>query len=127
MPVFVFLVAQGTLLLLVLVERGWDLVRALVQNLQLGVLLTVLALFWAVRLKTSGAVLVASLLSVVLLSPWVFFSPVVAAFGSEVPRLLGIPMPYVKWMWNVAVLTIAIVILWQYARRRLRRPEVMLA
>ena len=126
-PVCVFLVVQGTVLLLVLVDSGWDRVRALVQNLEVGLLLTALTLFWAVRLKTSGAVMVASLVSVTLLSRWVFYSPVIGPYGSEVPRLFGVPMPIVSWMWNVAVLAVAIVILGQYARQRLRRPEVMLA
>ncbi len=126
-PVCGFLILQGSLLLILLVDPGWDLVRALVQNLETSVLLTVLTLFWAVRLKSSGAVAVASLISIALLSKWVFYSPAIGFFSADVPRVVGVPMPIAAWIWNAAVLAAAIFILLQYARRRLRRPEVMLA
>lgn len=126
-PVSAFLTVQGWLLLVLMVEPGWDLARALFQNGAIAVLLAALTLFWAVRLTTAGAVFGASLVSVGVLSRWVFYSPILGSFSPDVGRLAGVPVPILAWIWNAGALLAASVILLQYARRRLRRPEVMLA
>ena len=125
-PVCGFFVLQSAFVLL-LVADGWELARALYQATALAALLGALTLFWAVRLKTSGAVLVASLASVALLSPWIFFSPVTALAVGAPEVFLGVPLPTLGWCWKAAVQTGAAVILFLYARQRLRRPETMLA
>ncbi len=125
-PVCGALIVQGWVLLILLADPGWDRVRGLIQSAEIGLLLAALTLFWAVRLTTSGAVLVGSLLSVGVLSRWIFYSPVIDSYGPDVARLAGVPVPILAWVWNAAVLAAATVILLQYARRRLRRPEVML-
>ena len=101
--------------------------RALYQSAVLAVLLAVVTLFWAVRLETSGAVLVASLVTAAVLSPWIFFSPVTRLPLGAPPEVFGIPMPVLAWCWKAAVETLAAAIFFLYARERLRRPESMLA
>ena len=90
-----------------------------------------IVLFWAVRVRSSGAVLVGSLLTAALLSPWLFhnpFPPRLVAFGEAAPidTLRGIPVVVLEWLWTLAVLAAAAVILFLYARQRLQRPESML-
>ncbi len=132
-PVGVFLVLQGwiTTGLAVLAEPGTStasaggLVRAMVHNVELAVLLVCVTLFWAGRLKGSGAVLLGSAVTVVALSRWINLSPFFFTGGLD--NLLGIPRPLLAWFWNFLVLALASVIFYLYARERLRRPEAMLA
>ncbi len=125
-PICLFLAVQGWIVLL-LAADGWDLVRALYQCTVTAALIGALALFWAVRLKTSGAVLVASAVSVGLLTPWVFYSPTMPFVEGAPFDLLGVPLEVLAWAWKATVQTLAVVILFLYARTRLRRPESMLA
>ncbi len=125
-PICVFMTVQGWIVL-ALIASGWDLLRALYQCTVTAALLGALTLFWAVRLKTSGAVLVASVVTVGLLNSWIFYSPA-AAFVEGAPlEFLGIRLEMFAWGWKAAVQTLAAVILFLYARERLRRPESMLA
>ncbi len=73
-PVWAVMTVQGWIVL-ALIAGGWDLLRALYQCTVTSTLLAALVLFWAVRLKTSGAVLAASAVTVGLLTPWIFYSP----------------------------------------------------
>ncbi len=125
-PICWFLTVQGWLVLL-LAADGWNLVRALYQCTVTAALVGVLALFWAVRLKTSGAVLVASAVSIGLLTPWVFYSPAMPFVEGASLEFLGVPLDVLAWIWKATVQTLAVVILFLYARTRLRRPESMLA
>lgn len=125
-PICLFMTVQGWIVL-ALAADGWDLLRALYQCTATAVLLAALSLFWAVRLKTSGAVLVASAVSVGLLSPWIFYSPATPFVEGAPLELLGFRLDVLGWAWKAAVETLAAVILFLYARTRLRRPESMLA
>ena len=125
-PVCVFFTVQGWIVLL-LAADGWELIRALYQATATAALLGALILFWATRLATSGAVLVASLITVGLLSPWIFFSPTARSTLGMPPELWGIPLLILSWSWKAAVETLAAVILFLYARERLRRPAILLA
>lgn len=125
-PICVFFMVQGSIVLF-LAADGWELVRALYQSTVLAVFLGAITLFWAVRLKTSGAVFVASVATVALLSSWIFFSPVTRLAVGAPPELLGVPLPTLGWFWKAAVETLAALIFFLYARQRLRRPESMLA
>ncbi len=125
-PVSCFMVLQSWLVLL-LAARGWDLVRALFQSAVLSALLTGVVLFWAVRLKTSGAVLVASAITAGLLTPWIFFSPAIQVVIGLPEDFFGVPMPVIVWMWKATIQALAAMIFFLYARERLRRPEAMLA
>ncbi len=124
-PVCLFMMVQSWVVLLFAAE-GWELVRALCQSTVLSVLLGAITLFWAVRLSTSGAVVVASLVTVALLTPWVFFSPTTRPVLGAAEGFLGIPLPVLSWCWKEAVQSLAAVIFFLYARQRLRRPEAML-
>ena len=124
-PVYLFMMVQSWIVL-GLAASGWEMVRAMIQSTVLSALLGMITLFWAVRLKTAGAVLVASAATAALLTPWIFFSPATRmVFGPEV--FWGIPLPVLSWCWKAAVQTLAAVIFFLYARERLRRPEAMLA
>lgn len=120
-----FLLLQGWLAL-VLSSGGWDLVRALVQSAELVAFLVALTLFWAVRLPSGGAVLAASGLSVALLSRWVLSSPAIDLAVPETRLWLGFSPALLAWGGNVLVVALAAILLYQYARQRLRRPESML-
>ncbi len=125
-PICTFLTAQGWIVLL-LAADGWDLLRALYQCTATAALLGALTLFWAVRLKTSGAVLVASVVTVGLLVPWIFYSPATPFVEGAPLEFLGVRLDLLGWAWKAAVQTLAAVLLFLYARTRLRRPESMLA
>lgn len=127
LPVCLCLVVQGWSILILALEDSGDLLRALIQSLAVALLLGVLALFWAVRLRSSGAVLVASLATTLLLSKWIFYNPMIDKSGGPPERLLGVAVPVLDWMWNILVLILATWILFQYARERLRRPETLIA
>ena len=125
-PICLFMTVQGWIVLL-LATDGWELLRALYQSTATVALLGALTLFWAVRLKTSGAVLVASVVTVGLLSPWIFYSPSTPFVEGTPQEFLGIRLDMLAWSWKAAVQTFAAVIFFLYARTRLKRPESMLA
>ncbi len=125
-PIVAFLTVQGWIVLLLATE-GWDLLRALYQCAVTAAMLGALTLFWATRLKTSGAVLVASVVSVGLLTTWIFYSPATPFIEGNPLEFLGFRLYVLAWGWKAAVQTLAAVILFLYARTRLRRPESMLA
>lgn len=124
-PVCAFMMMQSWIVL-VFVTEGWELARALVQSTVLCLLVGALALFWAVRLATSGAVVVASLTTVALMSPWIFFSPATRVAIGVAEDVWGIPLAVLAWCWKVAVGALAAAIFFLYARERLRRPETLL-
>jgi len=125
-PVCSLMLLQSWIVLAFLSE-GWELVRAVLQASVLAFFLSALALFWASRLTTSGAVLVASLVSVALMSPWIFVDPDTVPPIGGTDSLFGISLPNLAWGWRAFVLALATAILYLYARQRLRRPEAMLA
>jgi hypothetical protein len=121
---------QGWLLMIItwLREgRSFPLVSCLAQVAVVSAFLGALALFWAVRLKTAGGVWLASIATAAALQRWFFHNPVPdrhfgihAAFFPREEALLD-------WTVSVAVLGSATLLLYFYARRRLRRPETMIA
>ena len=125
-PICLFLTLQGWLVL-ALAADGWELVRAFYQCAVTAALLGALTLFWATRLKTSGAVLVASVVSVGLLTTWIFYSPATPFIEGTPLEFLGVSLYVLSWGWKALVETLAAVILFLYARTRLERPETMLA
>jgi len=121
---------QGSLLMTVdwLYESaGFPLLSVLVQVAVVSLFLGAAALFWAVRLKSGGAVWLASTATVLALGRWFFFDPIpdrhFAAYGALLPGLEG----SLAWLGSVGALGAATVILFLYARRRLRRPETMIS
>lgn len=125
-PICALLALQGAVVLLLTLEHRGDLLRSLAQTLLVTTFLGVLVLFWAVRLPSSGAVLAASAISLLLASRWLFYDPTLDRTGPRAVSFLGVPVPLLEWWWNALVLAFAIVILFAYARLRLRRPETLL-
>ncbi len=128
-PVCAFFFGQGWLALmpgwlLLGADRGWDLTRALIQSLVISLVLGIVTLFWAVRLKTAGAVFMASLITTFVLLPWILESPFLR--WSSGRMLAGIPAGVFFWLWSMTILILTATILYFYARERLRRPETML-
>jgi hypothetical protein len=124
------LAAQGwtlTLLDWLYEGRSFPLLAPLAQITLALFLLGALALFWAVRLKTAGAVWLASMITLVALRPWFFRNPIPDRYfsksgGAWLPGLDDA----LPWLGSLAVLATAATLFSLYARRRLRRPESML-
>jgi hypothetical protein len=106
-------------------DRGFPLLAPLAQITVVIFLLGSLALFWAVRLKTAGAVWLASMITLVVLRPWFFRNPIPTVFSRFGAWLPGLDEA-LPWLGSLAVLTTAATLFSLYARRRLRRPESML-
>jgi len=106
-------------------DRGFPLLASLAQITAVIYLLGAMALFWAVRLKTAGAVWLASMISLAVLRPWFFRNPVPSVFSRFGAWLPGADET-LPWLGSLAVLTTAATLFSLYARRRLRRPESML-
>jgi hypothetical protein len=108
-------------------NAGFPLLSVLLQVAVLSLLLGATALFWAVRLKSGGAVWLASMGTVLALGRWFFFNPIPdrhhAVYGPLLPGL----EESLSWLGSAAVLCAAAAILFLYARRRLRRPETMIS
>lgn len=124
------MVAQSLLLLLPLWLLGrsvFPLWTVLLQVLAVNALLAAVVLFWAVRLRTAGAVWGASIVTLLLLGPWLFYNPVPAdPAWSEGGWYLPSAEESVDWLLSFSVLAAAAVLFFLYARRRLRRPETLL-
>ncbi len=108
-------------------ERWFPILSCLTQVLVVSAFLGALALFWAVRLRTAGGVWLASIVTTIALNRWFFHNPVpdrhFGVRGSLLPREKAL----IDWIVSVAVLGAATVLLYFYARRRLRRPETMIS
>lgn len=121
---------QGwTLILLTWVKEGrwFPILSCLTQVTVVSVFLGALALFWAVRLKTAGGVWLASIATTVALRKWFFHNPVPDRHFGVRGGLLPVEEPLGEWIVSVAVLGAATALLYFYARRRLRRPEMLIA
>jgi hypothetical protein len=121
---------QGWLLMLVTwlrEEQSFPLVSCLAQVAVVSAFLGALALFWAVRLKTAGGVWLASIATTIALQRWFFHNPVPDRHFGIHAALFPREEALIDWTVSVAVLGSATVLLYFYARRRLRRPEMMIA
>jgi hypothetical protein len=121
--------AQGVVLVLIgwlYLERTFPLLPALLQIAVVSAFLGAVSLFWAVRLRTAGAVWLASAVTVGLMSRWFLFDPTDRRFGVNRP-LLPDGEEALPWLASFAVLALGATLFYLYARRRLRRPERMLS
>lgn len=107
--------------------RVFPLLAALVQIAVVCAFLGAVSLFWAVRLRTAGAVWLASAVTVGLMGRWFFFDPTTWIAGTAERPLLPWGEEALAWLPSLAVLSLATVLFYLYARRRLRRPELMLS
>jgi hypothetical protein len=108
-------------------DRWFPILSSLSQVFVVAVFLGALALFWAVRLKTAGGVWLASIATTIVLKPWFFHNPVPDRHFGVHQSLLPREEALLDWIVSVAVLGAATVLLYFYARRRLRRPELLIA
>lgn len=121
---------QGWLVVLL----GWvidgfsfPVVAPIVQVVMVSAFLGAVSLFWAVRLKTAGGVWLASMVTLALLGKWFFFNPVPPRFGAQYGAFLPGAEESLAWLGSVAVLAAGSALFFLYARRRLRRPELILS
>lgn len=86
-------------------------------------------LFWAVRLRSSGAVVAATLATCAASSPWLLRCPIFGAAREPVGNLefLATPDFVLPWCQGNAALAIGATLLYLYARRRLDRPATLLS
>lgn len=122
--------AQGSLLMLAdwLHEAArFPLLSVLIQAAAVSLFLGATALFWAVRLKSGGAVWLASMATLLALGRWFFFNPVPDMLFGERGALFPHGEDALAWLGSLGVLLAATAILFLYARRRLRRPETMIS
>lgn len=133
--VIAVLAAQSLgLLLLAYVERAESLAaafttdlatlaRALTQTAAVLLLLPAVVLFWSVRTRSAGAVMVGSAATLLVLMPWVSRPPVPEP---SIDTLLGVPVWILSWGLDLSILVAAVLVFGLYARERLRRPERLL-
>jgi hypothetical protein len=122
--------AQGFLVMLLawsVVDGGFPLLPPLLQVVVVSLFLGAVSLFWAVRLRTSGAVWLASAATVATLSPWFFLDPIPPRFQTHYGRFLPGAEEALPWLRGMAILAAGAALFYLYARRRLRRPERMLS
>jgi hypothetical protein len=122
--------AQGMVVMILgwlLMEHSFPLISPLVQIVVISLFLGAVSLFWAVRLRTSGGVWLASAVTIGLMSPWFFSSPIPPRFGAVYGPLLPGADESLAWLGSLAVLAAGAALFYLYARRRLRRPERMLS
>ena len=104
----------------------FGLVRVLIQCALFHLFIGTVVLFWATRLRTVGGVWGAALITVMIFRSWLLTNPLLKGAISSNELLWGIPRPLLSWMWAMAVIAVATLILYLYARERLWRPETML-
>ncbi len=125
LPIPLLMAVQGILVVWLLPAGPWFRLGASVLAVTIALLVASIAIFWSVRLDSSGAVMVASAATLVLFAPWAFYSPFPAR-GTATAHFHHIPVPLLGLLGNLTVLAGVTVLLLLYARRRLRRPETLL-
>ena len=121
---------QGCLVMIpswILSDFGFPLLAPLIQIVVISLFLATVSLFWAVRLRTSGEVWLASAVTVALMSPWFFANPIPQRLTTQYGSLLPGAEESLPWLRSLAILTVGAALFYLYARRRLRRPERMLS
>ncbi|HEY4574118.1 MAG TPA: hypothetical protein VIJ26_09150, partial [Thermoanaerobaculia bacterium] len=106
---------------------GFPLLAPLIQIVVISLFLGTVSLFWAVRLRTSGAVWLASAVTVAAMSPWFFTNPIPDRLKAHYGALLPGAEESLPWLRSLAILAVGAALFYLYARRRLRRPERMLS
>jgi hypothetical protein len=121
---------QGWLVMLLgwfLDSFAFPILAPLVQVAAVSLLLGAVSLFWAVRLRTAGGVWLASTVTLALMGSWFFFNPIPPRFGEAFGPFLPGPEAALAWLRSVTVLAAGSALFFLYARRRLRRPELIIS
>lgn len=106
---------------------NFPILAPLVQILAVSLFFGAVSLFWAVRLKTAGGVWLATAVTLAILGKWFFFNPIPPRFGAKFGAFLPGAEAALPWLGSVAVLAGGSALFFLYARRRLRRPELILS
>lgn len=120
---------QGWLVLLLawmLTGRTFPLLPVLLQAMVMVFLVGSAVLFWAVRIQRSGGVWLASLITVLILAPWTLSNPVPTPYRETGGAWLPGFWEGLSWLGRFGGLTVTAILLFLYARRRLRRPEALI-
>jgi len=107
-------------------SRSFPLPFVMLQILLVTCMVGSVSMLWGVYLRSAGAVIAASLLTLLLLSPWLFQNPIPVPdepTGSWFPSWSRL----FEWLRTNAVLATATVICFLYTRRRLKRSEKVLS
>lgn len=121
---------QGWLLMLVpwaFATRKFPLPVVLLQIALASVFLGAVALFWAVRLGSAGAVWLATVATVAALGRWFFANPIPDRLGGVYNAWTLGAEETLAWLPSAAVLASSSLVFFLYARRRLRRPETLIS
>ncbi len=137
-PLFLVLVQGAALLLLAAAEQtplaelmagrltAWPVVaRALAGNLLVALLVTAVTLFWATRLRASGAVLAATAGTLLPFVSFLFTSPVLPPPQLFPQDVFEANAHLVAWIWPMVVMGAAALLFFTAAVGRLRRPELL--
>jgi len=122
-----YFAAQACLIVLVarLALARFPVLPVIIQALLSCALVGAVVLYWASRLRTSEMVALASLVTILLLSPWLGASPIPES--TEIPAGMWLDLEgTLDWARTNAVLGGAALAAYLYARRRLNRPETMI-
>jgi ABC-type Na+ efflux pump permease subunit len=93
------------------------------QVVSVALFIALVALNWSVRLKTAGAVMFATYATIAAFAPWLFTNPIHPPTTMLGPRTTA---QWIDYAQQNAVLLVAAVIFYLYARQRLSRPETII-
>ena len=108
-------------------DRSFPLLEPALQIVATSAFLAAASLFWAVRMRTAGGVWLASAVTLGVAGKWFFFNPMPDRFHQAYGAFLPGVEAAVPWLQSLAVLAGGTVLFFLYARRRLRRPELMIS
>lgn len=121
---------QGWLLILLVwlfTARKFPLPVVFLQIALVAAFLGAVALFWAVRLGSAGAVWLATVATVAALGRWFFANPIPDRLGGVYNAWTLGADETLAWLPSAAVLASSSLVFFLYARRRLRRPETLIS
>jgi hypothetical protein len=118
------MIVQGWLVIFIaraLNAAYFPLSGPLVQIVIVAVFITAVTLNWSLRLKTAGAVIFATYITLLLFAPWVFSNPIHPP--AEMPNGTMKLEDFVDYFQQNLVLVSAAIVFYLYALQRLSRPE----
>jgi hypothetical protein len=126
LAVAALMIAQGWIGMLIarLLAEGFDLITPFFQIIVVSLFVAAVTLNWSVRFKSAGAVMFATYATMAAFVPWFFSNPIYPPMTLHQPRQIG---DWIDYGQQNAVLLLAAAVFYLYARRRLVRPERLIA
>ena len=126
LAVAALMIAQGWIgvVLAHLLAEDFDLITPFFQVIIVSLFIGAVVLHWSVRFKTAGAVMFATYATAAVFTPWFFSNPIYPPTTLRQPRQLA---DWIDYGQQNLVLVIAAAVFYLYARRRLARPERLIA